>query len=241
MTDIQHAPPLSTMAAATGATVNTYPPQADTVAKLLAGRDMPDAPAVAQGELEFRVKPYDYSGKNNGNANIWPDHGTGKISIGGKSGHVDGGLSGQVTGIGWVGTTLWFPQSGHTVRAAPVINWKAGWTLWTGGITGNPRASARGGVQLQAYDEHGPISGLAQHELFNQDHSELGLGSENNSWDDGTSTQLEVWFDVPAGAPRWLNVLAYIDMNADYSSLTNVAAAQAGMDVDVRWIVVDPS
>ncbi|WP_436492915.1 hypothetical protein [Actinokineospora sp. HUAS TT18] len=238
MTYTQHAPPLTTMSEAT-ATAAGHAPRADRAAARLAERAMPDPPAVAEDALRIRVAPYDYSGRNNGNANIWPDHGTGKISIGGKSGHVDGGLSGRVSGIAWVGTTLWFPQSAQTVRAAPVISWKAGWTLWTAGI-GSPRASARGGVQLQAYDEHGPVSDLAQHELFNQDHSESGFGSENDGWDDGMSTHTEVVFDVPAGAPRWLNVLAYLDMNADYSSVINVAAAQAGIDVHVRWIVLDP-
>lgn len=226
--------------------VRALPPLRDRVTTRLADRRMPAAAVNSLfGDVSIRVAPFDYAGTTAGNAAMHPDQSSGKLGISGLSGHIDGGLSGQVAGACWIGTTV-FSDGARPVRCAPVINWKAGWTLSVAGIPeglfgADPWASARGGVQIQAYDSNGPVSPLETRELFNVDHRRSPGASwdTKDGWDDGTSADMNIWFDLPAGAPRWVNVLTYIDVNTGYSPVFNVAAASAGMDAKVVWIVVD--
>jgi hypothetical protein len=243
-----HADPEASKAiAAMRAAVQALEPLPDPVTATLADRRMPAATVNSLfGDVDFRVPPFEYAGHSNSNASMYPDHVTGKLGISGKSGHIEGGLSGQVSGVCWVGTSV-YSDGARPIRCSPVINWKAGWHLGVAGLPdgflfgADPWASARGGVQIQAYDTQGAVSPLEQRELFNVDLRE----SPGATWvfkdgsNDGTSADMNIWFDLPAGAPRWVNVLSYIDMNAAYTGASNVAAVSAGLDAQVRWIVVD--
>ncbi|MEV6107515.1 hypothetical protein AB0M28_22835 [Streptomyces sp. NPDC051940] len=226
--------------------VRALPPRQDDAAAVLAGRRMP--PTRTDGlfdDVSLRVVPYDYTGTNGGNARMYPDRETGMLSLSGKSGHIEGGLSGQVAGTCWVGTTV-YSDGARPVRCAPLLNWQASWSLSVAGVPdgffgADPWASARGGVQIQAYDGNGPVSALESREVFNQDkRGAPGADWDTNSGSDsGTPSNMNIWFDLPAGAPRWVNVLAYLDLNAAYTGAFNVAAASAGLEVKVVWIVVD--
>jgi hypothetical protein len=67
------------------------------------------------------------------------------------------------------------------------------------------------------------------------------------SWDveDGMDNGLvpdgKVFFSIPPGQTRWVNVDAYIELKANYSSVYSQAGAQAGFKVEVRYIVLRPA
>jgi hypothetical protein len=56
----------------------------------------------------------------------------------------------------------------------------------------------------------------------------------------GTAPGMHVWFDIPAGETRWVNVDAYAKLRCSYNGTSNGASAQAGLSATLRFIVLDP-
>jgi hypothetical protein len=106
-----------------------------------------------------------------------------------------------------------------------------------------PWAQARGGFDVTAWDGSGNRVGFfppvdrffAHHEVSGASwDSEDGL-------DNGLVPDGKVFFSIPPGQTRWVNVDAYIELKANYSSVYSQAGAQAGFRVEVRYIVLRPA
>jgi hypothetical protein len=197
-------------------------------------------------DLTIRTKPFDYDGHDNGNAIMIPNAQAGGITIAGRSGHIDDATGGQVVGNTWIG--IGFSSSPQQRwRAGIALKWHYEWTLgysgFPDGVLGsNPWAGCRGGVNLQAYDEHGAVTPLATKTLFNPpNHSGVSkVPVEIRDSDDGllAGRDLEVYFDAGPVHTRWINAIAWIDMNTHYSGVMSLAWAFAVLNVSLVFISV---
>jgi hypothetical protein len=196
--------------------------------------------------LHVREAPFDYAGAvPAGHVFGFPQ--TGRISVGGRVGHVEDATPGdRMRFIGWIGIAVTAESAGarpgQTVRVSPSISWDAGWTLTLGGIN-SPWAEARGGVALKVFSSTGFVTENSPPvELFSDHYSASpGLLSTRDRSDSGLSTPgMHVWFSIPAGETRWVNVDAYCEVATGYNGFTNVAAAQGGLAATIRFIVLDP-
>jgi hypothetical protein len=202
-------------------------------------------------DLRVRSTPYDHAGSHPANGGFGFAE-TGRLSVGGRAGHVQGGAGDRARFLGWVGIAVTAESvgavPGQIVRVSPSISWEAGWTLKVAGIpTGvfgaNPWAAARGGVDLKVF---GPAGKVAEHgpvQLFSDHHDGTGTtwNVKNGSTGDlNVVPVMHVWFPIPAGETRWVNIDAYVEVTTGFSGAFNVAAAVATLAATVRFIVLDP-
>jgi hypothetical protein len=225
-------------------------------------RDLPPAEAPQQllsgrghksHAFQIRSSPYDYAGQNSGNANMSPNVSTGELDIGGLAGEITGGKGDTVSGICFTGMAVTNQTAaaalGQTIRVAPQISWKASWDLGVAGLPtalvgSDPWAECSGGVHLLVFDSHGLITQSGPIELFSAHYADAPGDHWNHQASDGGATsvtpQLEVYFAIPAGETRWVNIDAYINIKTNYSSVFNQASATAGLEATVNFIVLTP-
>jgi hypothetical protein len=100
-----------------------------------------------------------------------------------------------------------------------------------------------GGFDVSAWDDMGHRVGwFPTQELFTKHWNGTSTTWQNfNDAGEGLVPDGKVFFSIPPGQTRWVNVDAYIDLKANYSSLTNQAAAVASLAVTVRYIVLRPA
>jgi hypothetical protein len=113
-----------------------------------------------------------------------------------------------------------------------------------GGIVGaEPWSEVHGGFDVSAWDDAGHRVGwFPTRELFTRHWSGTSTSWKNiNEADEGLVPEGKVFFSIPPGQTRWVNVDAYIDLKANYSSFFNQAAAVASLSVTVRYIVLRPA
>jgi|SRR5215217_1089090 hypothetical protein len=212
---------------------------------LLANRPMPP--------FHVRSSPYDYADKDNGNALMTPDAQAGTLSLVGKAGRTDGSQGDNVRGLCFTGIAVTnesaAAQPFQTVRISPIVSWSASWGLGyvglpSGGLFGSdPWAEVHGGFDVSAWDDAGNrVSLFGPRELFTLHVSGTGTSWQNtNDADAGLVPDGKVFFSIPPGKTRWVNVDAYIDLKTNYSSFFNQAAAVASLTVEVRYIVLRPA
>ena len=211
---------------------------------LLANRPLPP--------FHVRSAPYDYPGKDNGNARMVPDEQAGVLSLSGKAGRVDGSQGDFVRGVCWTGIAVTnesaSAQPFQTVRISPIVSWEASWGLGYVGVPSglfgsDPWAQVRGGFDVTAWDDAGNRVGFfPPRDVFSVRHSGTGTSWDNvNDADAGLEPDGKVFFSIPPGKVRWVNVDAYIEIQANYSSVFNQAAAVASLAVRVRYIVLRPA
>jgi hypothetical protein len=115
----------------------------------------------------------------------------------------------------------------------------------SGGFVGSePWAEVHGGFDVSAWDDAGNRVSLftLPQELFSVHHSGTSTSWVNiNNADAGLVPDGKVFFSIPPGKVRWVNVDAYINLKANYSSFFNQAAAVASLTVTVRYIVLRPA
>jgi hypothetical protein len=106
-----------------------------------------------------------------------------------------------------------------------------------------PWAQARGGFDVTAWDGSGNRVGFFPPvDRFFAHHDVSGASWDaEDGMDGGTVPEGKVFFSIPAGQTRWVNVDAYIELKANYSSVYSQAGAQAGFKVEVRYIVLPPA
>lgn len=205
---------------------------------------------AAAGTLRVRGLPFDYTGKN-GNVSTSSNAATGTLSIGGSAGQITGGQGDIVTGVTWLGIAINAASAGahpgQRIRVSPSVTWDAGWQLSVAGIGelgvgAHPWADCRGGVNLLVFGPNGLVTQTGRQQMFEAHHS----GAPGASWNrkegsgGGYAPPLHVWFDIPAGQTRWINVDAYIEARTNYSSVWNLAAAHVWLDATVKFFVLDP-
>ena len=203
--------------------------------------------------LHVRSAPYDYPGQDNGNASMAPDAQTGVLSLVGKAGRTNGSQGDNVRGLCWTGIAVTnesaAAQPNQTVRISPIVSWSASWSLGYVGLKSGvfagsePWAEVHGGFDVSAWDDTGHRVGwFPTQELFTKHWSGTSTTWKNfNDAGEGLVPDGKVFFSIPPGQTRWVNVDAYIDLKANYSSLTNQAAAVASLAVTVRYIVLRPA
>jgi hypothetical protein len=196
--------------------------------------------------FQIRSSPYDYADKDNGNARMVPNAQDGSLNLVGKAGRTNGSQGDFVHGVCWTGIGVTnesaVAQPFQTVRISPIVSWEASWRLATVGFFG-PWAQVRGGFDVTAWDGAGHRVGFfPPRDVFSVHHDDEGAswnivdGADNGLVPDG-----KVFFSIPPGETRWVNVDAYIEVQADYSSVTSQAAAVASFAVTVRYIVLRPA
>jgi len=208
---------------------------------------------ISRPALHVRSSPYDYGAKDNGNALMTPDAQAGTLSLVGKAGRTVGSQGDNVRGLCWTGIAVTnesaAAQPFQTVRISPVVSWSASWSLGyvglpSGGFVGsNPWAEVHGGFDVSAWDDAGNRVGwYPTQELFTKHWDGTSTSWQNfNDADEGLRPDGKVFFSIPPGQTRWVNVDAYIDLKASYSPIFNQAAAVASLTVTVRYIVLRPA
>jgi len=207
---------------------------------------------VSRPTLHVRSAPYDYADKDGGNATMSPDAQAGVLRLTGKAGRTDGAHDDFVRGVCWSGIVVTnesaAAQPFQTVRISPIVSWEASWGLGyvgipTGGFGSDPSAQVRGGFDVTAWDGAGNRVGFfPPRDVFSVHHSGTGA-SWNNVFgsDAGLVPDGKVFFSIPPGQARFVNVDAYIEIRADYASVFNQAGAVATLSVSVRYIVLRPA
>ncbi|WP_204042461.1 hypothetical protein [Acrocarpospora phusangensis] len=191
----------------------------------------------------IKSAPYDGGGAN-GPAQSHYNPETGKFGLTGNAGAIQGGQGDHVYSVCWLTCAVTAPQS-RTVDARAVVKWEALWKLAHVGVAealvgAGPRATARAGVNLQAYDSNGPVTDLVSHTLVNQDYAGTSTSwREKQNDDGGYAPQMQVSFQLPAGQTRWVNAIFWLDLNAYYSPIWNQASSSLRINGEVVFFAFD--
>lgn len=197
--------------------------------------------------VHLRRPPFD-GASSDGNPGVIsvPDAATGQVTTMARSGHTDGGLDGKVFGATWLELAVSSPTRVQ-VRAAPYVRWLAEWRLGYSGIAApfgtSPWATARGGVEVQAFDEDGAVGPATVREVMapppHQGRTGYPSWDEVHGTDDGIVADMNCWFEVPAGGTRWVDLFTYVEADTYANGVTNVAAAYAWIATTVQWVWIE--
>lgn len=203
--------------------------------------------------FHIREAPFDYADKDAGNASMTPNTANATLGIIGKAGHVSGTQGDIVGGTCWVGNAVTNQsvgsQSNQRVRISPLVKWTLFWDLTVAGLPdglfgSDPWANCRVGVKVSAWDEAGNnVALMGPRELFFRHHSGAPGGTPHklSGADSGMVNDLRVFFSIPPGKTRWVNVDAYFELRTRYSSIFNVASAIGSYHVEVISYVMRPA
>jgi hypothetical protein len=210
--------------------------------------------AAAAAAFQIREAPFDYADKDGGNALMTPNAAAANLGIIGKAGSLVSGSMGDIVGgTCWTGNAVTNESVGsqpnHRVRISPFIKWAFFWDLIVAGIAdgfvgSDPWASCRVGVKVSAWDEFGNNVALeGPRELFYGYHSDDPGTTPNkiSGAESGFVNDLKVFFTIPPGKTRWVNVDAYFELKTRYSSIFNLAGAIGSYNVEVLSYIMRPA
>jgi hypothetical protein len=205
--------------------------------------------------FHIREAPFDYADKDGGNASMSPNATAGTLSFIGKAGDLVSGSQGDVVGGGsWTGNAVTNESVGsqplQRVRVSALFKWTLFWDLLVAGIPdalvgSDPWANCRVGVNMSAWDGAGNrVANMGPRELFFRHHSGAP-GPTTNKVSGAESgiklSDLRVFFSIPAGQIRWVNLDAYFELKTRYSSVWNLAGAIGSYQVEVLSFVSRPA
>jgi hypothetical protein len=211
--------------------------------------------AAAAAPFHIREAPFDYADKDGGNAVMTPNAAAANLGIIGKAGALGSSSMGDfVGGTCWTGNAITNESVGsqpnHRVRISPFIKWTLFWDLIVVGLPdgfiagSDPWANCRVGVKVTAWDEFGNnVANTGPREVFFRHHSDAPGATPNkiSGAETGMINDLKVFFSIPPGKTRWVNVDAYFELRTRYNSVANQAAAIGSYNVEVLSYIMRPA